>query len=279
MIVHQKTWGGVFNYIVGNDSRFEYRRNNANIGGDNLIKHWQLLVNLCETEYFIMASDDDVYHPDYLKSISELTEKYPMVNIFRPRINIIDSDDNISFQEGKYNELIDQLHFFRYYYQTDFVYCEAAYCYRTKPFKEAGGFVEFPLAWFSDNATNMMMAKNGIAITKDVLFSFRVSSESVSSKGDTKSAAKKLEATIMYYEWVTNYIKNMDDDTEEIGLLGRAMFDCQREIILNINNYLPNCNLRDFWYYHKYVQKHFAMSRLVMFYYWFNYHRHHGFAI
>ena len=44
-----------------NDSRFSYRRNDNNMGSKSLVSHWNLLVSLCDTEYFIMASDDDVY--------------------------------------------------------------------------------------------------------------------------------------------------------------------------------------------------------------------------
>ena len=47
--------------------------------GGNLVKHWNMLVEMCETEYCIMSSDDDVYSPTFLEEINNLTEKYPDV--------------------------------------------------------------------------------------------------------------------------------------------------------------------------------------------------------
>ncbi len=47
--------------------------------GGNLVKHWNMLVEMCETDYCIMSSDDDVYSPTFLEEINNLTEKYPDV--------------------------------------------------------------------------------------------------------------------------------------------------------------------------------------------------------
>ena len=42
------------------------------MGGKSLVSHWNLLVDMCDTEYFIMASDDDVYEPEFMKEIDSL---------------------------------------------------------------------------------------------------------------------------------------------------------------------------------------------------------------
>ena len=56
----------IYDKFCGNDPRFAFRRNEANMGGKSLVSHWNLLVDLCDTEYLIMASDDDVYEPKFL---------------------------------------------------------------------------------------------------------------------------------------------------------------------------------------------------------------------
>lgn len=53
--------------------------------------------------------------------------------------------------------------------------CIANYTFRLKALKTIGGFIDFPLAWFSDRATVMKLSAHGVANTKDVLFSFRIS--------------------------------------------------------------------------------------------------------
>ena len=55
------------------------------MGGKSLVSHWNLLVDLCDTEYLIMASDDDVYEPTFLEEIDKLVQKYPNVDILRAK--------------------------------------------------------------------------------------------------------------------------------------------------------------------------------------------------
>ena len=49
------------------DERISYRRNSCNIGSKSLVSHWNLLLDLCDTEYFILASDDDVYEKEFFR--------------------------------------------------------------------------------------------------------------------------------------------------------------------------------------------------------------------
>ena len=56
----------VYDRVVGDDTRFVYRRNEVNIGSKSLVSHWNLLVDMCDTEFLIMASDDDVYDLNFL---------------------------------------------------------------------------------------------------------------------------------------------------------------------------------------------------------------------
>ena len=75
------------------DQRFIYRRNEKNIGGRDLVIHWNLLLNLCDTDYCVMASDDDIYDEHFLEEIDKLTQKYPNVDLLRSRVLLIDGED------------------------------------------------------------------------------------------------------------------------------------------------------------------------------------------
>ena len=68
------------------DNRVVYRRNQENIGGKSLVAHWNLLLDLCDTEYCILASDDDVYSPEFLSEIDALTIQYASVDLFHARV-------------------------------------------------------------------------------------------------------------------------------------------------------------------------------------------------
>ena len=82
-----------------------------------------------------------------------------------------------------------------------YIECVPNYIYRTKRIKEIGGFVDFPLAWCSDTATNNLMAENGCSTSKNILFSFRMSGENISSisKKNNEITKQKIKAAYMFY--------------------------------------------------------------------------------
>ena len=93
-----------FDKVSGTDSRFVYRRNTENIGGKNLVKHWNLLVDMCETEYLILASDDDIYDSSFLENIDGLVRKYPECDVFRARVRRVDENCDVIRRDACYEE-------------------------------------------------------------------------------------------------------------------------------------------------------------------------------
>jgi hypothetical protein len=84
------------------------------------------------------------------------------------------------------------------------------YVIRKDTLIENKGFIAFPIAWHSDDATVAIMARNGIATTRDVLFSFRISGESISSKeNNSETLMYKLDATVLYYQWYREYVSHI----------------------------------------------------------------------
>ena len=191
----------IYDSIVGSDSRFVYRRNDVNMGGKSLVSHWNLLVDMCDTEYMIMASDDDIYEPDFLKDINILVDKYPQVDILRARARRIENEVT-TCEDGDIPELLPQEEFLKYFGQKTMVLCLANYVFRTSALKAMGGFPDFPTAAKSDTATAICLSKKGIATTKDIQFSFRMSNENLSSSnGYDKNTIKTAEANIMFADW------------------------------------------------------------------------------
>lgn len=183
------------------DARFSYRRNEKNIGGHSLVEHWNLLVNLCKTEFFIMASDDDVYAPNFLEELNKLVCKYPTVDLFHARAQVIDDHGEVSMRDALYEEYASQIEFMASYGNQGHVECVPNYIYRTERIRQMGGFVDYPLAWCSDTATNNLMAQNGCVTSEDILFSFRMSGSNISSisKEDERITRKKLKAAQLFY--------------------------------------------------------------------------------
>ena len=194
------------------DPRFTYRRNDENMGSKSLVAHWNLLVSMCDTDFLILASDDDIYEPQFLEEIDRLTMKYPKVDLFRARAQKKDGNGDVIYKENPSEELMSNLGFLHRFYSDDFVACVSNYCYRTNTLKQNGGFVDFPLAWFSDDATHFTIAANGCATTPEIEFSFRNTSIQISSQwGIPADCVKKMNATFSYYKWMNCFMQKFSD--------------------------------------------------------------------
>lgn len=199
----------IYSKVCGDDERFTYRRNEVNMGSNSLVSHWNLLLDMCDTEFFILASDDDIYEPTFLEEVDKLASKYPEVDLIRARVKAINEKDEMIEKDAIYEEYVDGLDFLKQKHFNNALRCIANYVFRTSELKKHGGFIEFPLAWYSDDATVMMMSEHGAVNTKDMLLNFRSSSISISSRKLNKTDAyKKALATILFDTWFQENIEN-----------------------------------------------------------------------
>ena len=220
------------------DERLTYRRNPVNIGAEHLTDHWNMLVDLCQTEWLILASDDDVYHPRFLEEIDRLQRKYPEVDLIRARAQFINKKGEVTRRDALYEEFVTQVEFILQYFYPIHTECIANHAFRTQVLRSIGGFVNMPMAWTSDTATTWAMARNGAANTRDTLFSFRLSGENISCRGlvfdktetnklhggqptDITIMRLKLQAGIMFGDYSRKLISSIDcgDDMIQCGLL------------------------------------------------------------
>lgn len=238
------------------DIRFEYRRNETNIGGKNLVEHWNKLVNICNTDYLIMASDDDVYDPRFLEEIDKLSVKYPKISLLRTRVKRINTKGETIEEGNSYDEYADTLQFIKDLYKPGRIKCVANYVYKTKDLKKRKGFVDFPLAWYSDFYTAILMSEKGVATTAEILFGFRVSPISISySKKNKKSYSLKMDATLKYADEMYNKISELKQiyiekpEKNDIDLImQRHKYDIYI-MSLMLNPYLSFCkSLKAFFY-------------------------------
>ena len=206
----------IYDKVCGDDERFAYRRNEENMGGKSLVSHWNMLVNMCDTEYFILASDDDVYEPIFLEKVDELAQKYPEIDLIRARCKMFNEKSNIAFYDGIYQEFTDSLEFVNLMYLPNSIKCIANYVFKLDAINSIGGFIDFPLAWFSDRATVMKLSTHGVANTTDVLFSFRMSDVNITfGKNDERKAYIKGYATQLYDKWFAKFMEEFNVYLEE----------------------------------------------------------------
>ena len=199
---------------IYDDSRIQYYVNAQNLGGKDLIAHWNNTITIAKGEYLILASDDDIYHHKYLEKMNQLVDRYPQVNLLRPRKQNIDSSGNIIDVNGWLPELCSPLEFA--YFKSIAGKGLQFYMFKKEPLLANGGFVNYPMAWYSDDATVVQMADKGVAFCDEILFSFRFSGENISSKlNDTKLLMAKIRATVDFYADLPLLIGSLDKWKEE----------------------------------------------------------------
>lgn len=192
----------IYDKVCGDDPRFTFRRNEENMGSKSLVSHWNLLVDICDTEWLIMAGDDDVYDPTFLEEMDRLSEKYPNVDLLHARARVIDADGEVTKLDSAYDEYVSQIEFLAFLGKIDHIECVGNYVYRTSVLKKQGGFVDLPLAWASDAATNNKMSREGCATSVNFLFHFRMSGVNISSTGNESNQVSKdkIRAVLMFDE-------------------------------------------------------------------------------
>ena len=268
----------IFDEKVGGDHRFYYRRNDENVGGKNLIAHWNFLVNLCQTEFLIMASDDDLYEERFLEQIEALTTIYPHVNLYRARARRIYKNGELLLEDYLWPEFETSIRFTYDMYSTYYLHCIANYVFRTASMQARGGFESFPLAWFSDDATVLRESDKGVANTSDILFSFRYSCLNISDKiGESKEFSwQKFQACVLFDEWAGTWLKHFAENLkqENHAYWKVSTWGVRGKIEEQANASVPNLTLKEFVIAYKwYVRRGYAdgiIKKLQLVRHWFH---------
>ena len=235
------------------DFRIRYYKNERNIGGKDLVAQWNHCLYYAIGVFVILASDDDVYHPEYLDKMNVLVDKFPDVNVFRPRIKWIDYNGDTINLDIEYKDRMSQLEFSILWFQGRISKGIPFYLFRRKNLMDIGGYINFPTAWFSDDATVIKLAKNDIIFTNDILFSFRDSGINISySYNSKKMLCDKILATESFYKWFINEVKFMscknERDLNNIRMIcSTYLFRKNDHIIWQIQHSSYNKNMIDCW--------------------------------
>lgn len=185
------------------DERVRYYRNDTNCGIVNVVDNWNICLSYCTGDYVICMGDDDRLLPNCLEEYSMLIHKYPGMNVYHARTQIINEHgDVIQYLEKRaeietaatmvYNQLKND----RKQYIGDFLF-SVNWLRRNK------GYVKFPLAYSSDWATaNLAALENGIVNSNTFLFEYRDNELSISRTQNLKIA---VDAAYLSYIWYKDF--------------------------------------------------------------------------
>lgn len=188
------------------DSRIQFKINRSNIGGRNLVENWNHCIQFAHYDYIILATDDDIFESTYLQDAIVLLSKYPEVNILRTGVRLVDESGNIRDYEYPLKEYMTCKEFTLLWSKGGLHSCISNYIFKRKELMNNGGFIDFPHAHYSDDATILAMSRNGIITTSNANFNFRISPISLSYSSNYKITISQIQATESFLFWYMNHL-------------------------------------------------------------------------
>lgn len=187
--------------ISSNFPQFEYYRFDSNLGGSDLVGHWNRCLKMVRTKWVWMFSDDDVMSSNCVSAFYKGLDAKPNAAIFQLSVKQVDSSLN-HLMESRPLQHESAEDFIIARFSSSKISCVPNYIFNWDVLKDkAGGFVNFPLAWNSDDATWVLLAKEkGVFGLKSGEVLWRQSQQNISTSCSLSS--QKLVADIQYLEWL-----------------------------------------------------------------------------
>ncbi|SFD72738.1 glycosyltransferase family 2 protein [Flavobacterium phragmitis] len=187
-----------------------YHRFESNLGSISLTKQWNRCVELSQNEKWLMLlGDDDVLGNNVVQEFYNFinsTNKDP--ELIRLDLRVIDGKGEIksqTFYHDNYEtseKLLDQMLLMKE------TITASEFIFRRDVYNKNQGFVEFPLAWFSDYATWLVFSKDkGIFYIKNASVYWRLSEYNISSVlSNENNIGLKIKSLFMFmYFLQSNY--------------------------------------------------------------------------
>lgn len=218
-----------FNVYIGDDSsafpldtiakkysqnlNITYKRFPNNLGKKNLIGHWNRCLDMIqEEEFFCMFSDDDMMENNCINAFRKTLKNHPDFNVYHFDINIISANGKVLKKCIPFAKRLSTEDFFMELYRQKIDARMPEFIFRTEHFKKNGGFINFPKAYRSDNATVMSCAAGkGIMTINDNMARvlWRDSGINVSTIKKPDHLMELSDANIEFFNWAHRYFNDM----------------------------------------------------------------------
>ena len=191
-IIHQYT-----------DPRIRYFKNEKNCGAKNVVDNWNICLSYATGEYVMCIGDDDNLKPRCLQDFADLIEKYPQLDLFHARSEIIDDDSNFVMTlelRPEWESVYSLIYNPRNTHLGDWLF-------KTETLRRNGGFYKLPYGWQSDDISAFIAAaSHGVANTQEIGFQYRGNGLSISH--DLTCIEDKIEAVRFSIDWRLKFVEN-----------------------------------------------------------------------
>jgi glycosyltransferase involved in cell wall biosynthesis len=189
-----------------------YHRFSENLGGRSLTQQWSRCIALSTEPWVWLFSDDDVMEPDCVASFYRtLAATHGGFNVYRFNTLVIDEDDQPLRLNPPHPEVESGMQFL-YFLLRGLRSCIAQEAIFSRAVFERHGWVDFPLAWGTDNASQIVWAEaRGLKRINGARVRWRWSGQNISSTRERKLKMVKACANMKYIEWVFELVNGISD--------------------------------------------------------------------
>lgn len=228
------------------DRRIIYKENASNLGGTDLVANWNHCITFAHNDYIVLATDDDTFEPDFLLETTLLIEKYPDVHLIRSGVKKIGEQGQVLDIEFPLKEYLNSREFTLCWAKGYTISCISNYIFKRETLIDRKGFISFPHAHFSDDATALAMSDLGVACIPKNCMNFRVSSINLSNQGDYKVAIQQIKATDQFMSWFLSHVAKLD--TNKGDFFERACYGgCKNRYMTLLEKLLTKIPARKFY--------------------------------
>lgn len=206
--------------IVGqyDNPRIRYFKNEKNCGAKNVVDNWNICLSHVSGEFVMCIGDDDKLAPRCLQDFVDLIKKYPDLDLYHARSEIIDDNSNfvcLLEKRPEWESVYSLMYNPRNTHLGDWLF-------RTETLRKNGGFYKLPYGWQSDDITAFIAAtSHGVANTQEVGFQYRGNGLSISH--DLTCIEDKIEAVHHAIKWRLNFVAEKEPnnikDKELVNLI------------------------------------------------------------
>jgi len=187
-----------------------YKHFNENLGGKDLVAHWERCLDLIGDEKWIWSfSDDNTMDPTCVENFYDTMHRFPDFNIFHFNVRHIDEANQIVGDFFCFPEFLSIEELLKLKLEGSIYSMVAEYIFRKSHFLNKGRFQKFDLAWGSDDATWIKLGgEKGIRNIDSAKVYWRESPFNISPNfRDQNILCRKLYAQIEFADWICQQAK------------------------------------------------------------------------
>lgn len=188
----------------------KYKRFDVNMGGSDLVGHWERCIEMCKSEKWVwLFSDDDIMEANCVESFYEAVRENSSLDLFHFNIQVINDNGDDVETLSEFPKFITGRKFNYLRWNNKINSYVVEYIFRKEKYESSDRFVNFKHAWHSDESTWTRIGwEQGIQTIPGARVKWRRSAVNITSDNRSINVVLgKLQASIDFAGWINTFYK------------------------------------------------------------------------